>query len=336
MSKLVFFFPEGSFIDEEWHWTYLKHKGIKRITCMLPASKIKWLKFFPFFMFTIFTSQIAVLYSNNFLVWFVLTLKRTGLFRNLEVILPEFNVNIDELSSYRANLKWMFISFCLPSCKYICVFSKIHKVALLERCNKLPSTVLVVIEEPMTYASDEKSHVENFAMQDNYVLYAGRTNRDLKSFLQASVMVNVPIIVISKDKKIPEYKQQYTNVNFLGEVPLQELEYYISNARLFVVPLFETRNTSGLRCISLCFKHRTCVLATGITSLTERFCDEIIFMGHSSDDIARQIKSAYYDNELISRTILKATKFYNSKGSSLAYARKFQDVLDDVLEEKLN
>lgn len=334
MSKLVFFFPEDSFIDEEWHWTHLKHKGAKRITCMLPASKLKWLKFFPSLMFNIFTSQVAVLYSNNFIVWFVLALKRIGLFRNLKVILPEFNVNIDELSSFRANLKWMLLSFCLPACNFICVFSKIHKEALLERCKKLPSKALVIFEEPMAYASDEQSHLENCAMQDDYVLYAGRTNRDLKSFLQASVLVDLPIIVISKDKKITEYKKQYTNVSFLDEVPLQELERFISNARLFVVPLFETRNTSGLRFISLCFKYKTCVLATGITSLTERFCDEIIFMGHSPDDIARQMKNSYFDTKLMSRTIIKATEFYNSKGSSLTYARKFQDVLDDVFEKK--
>jgi hypothetical protein len=153
----------------------------------------------------------------------------------------------------------------------------------------------------------------------------------LKGFLEASKLLDIPIIVISNDRNIENYKKIYSKVYFIGEVSLSEFEAYIKNAKLFVVPLIETSNTSGLRAISLSFKHETCVLATATAPLTERFTDEVIFMSTSVNDITNQITRLYYDNTLRSTTVLKATAFYNTNGSSRAYAEEFQKVLDFVL-----
>lgn len=331
MKKLLFLFPEDSFINGEWHWKYLNLRGTKKITCSVPSTMVKRLRFSFMFFPKLFTSDVALLYSNDFFVWFVLVLKRIGVLPNLKIVMPEFNVNVEKLINFRANFKWLFISFSLPACHSLCVFSELHKKALIKRCKKLKAEHVLVIAEPMAYGADDPALPEETQTKEEYILFAGRTNRDLLSFLEASKQFDFPVIVISNDSRIQEFKANYSNVNFINEVSLQELQSYIRNAKLYVVPLIETNNTSGLRIISLCFQQQTCVVATATVALKERFCDEIIYMGNSIKEIATQVKHSYYNEDLLTSTVAKASVFYQTKGSSKAYADKFQQVLDLVL-----
>mgnify|MGYP005994863069 CR=1 FL=1 len=331
MKKLLFLFPEASFINADWHWEYLNLKGVKKLTYTVPSIMVKRLSFSFTFCYKLFCSDIALLYSNDFFVWFVLVLKRIGLLPNLKIVMPEFNVNVEKLSTLRAKLKWRFISFALPACNCLCVFSELHKKALVNRCKKLKAEHVFVIAEPMAYGIDEPLLPEKILDKEEYVLFAGRTNRDLLSFLEATKQFNFPVIVISNDSRIKEFEKTYSKVKFVGEVSLQELECYIRKAKLYVVPLVETDNTSGLRIISLCFQQKTCVVATATAALKERFTDEIVYMNSTPNEIATQVKLSYYDDHLLTSTVAKASVFYQTKGSSKAYAENFQQVLDLVL-----
>lgn len=331
MKKLLFLFPEDSFIDANWHWKYLNLKGAKKHTCIIPLKIKRRLSFSFTFFFKLLRSDIALLYSNDFFVWFVLVFKRIGLLPNLKIILPEFNVNVEKLSTFRAKFKWSFISFALPACHSLCVFSELHKKALMHRCNMLKSEQLFVIPEPMAYGKDESLLPEKIEGKEEYILFAGRTNRDLLTFLEATKQFDFSVIVISNDTRIKELKEVYSDVKFINEVSLQELKNYIRKAKLYVVPLIESSNTSGLRIISLCFQLKTCVVATETVALKERFVDEILYMKSSANEIAKKVNRSYYDDNLIKTTVIKASEFYQTKGTSEAYAEKFQQVLDPIL-----
>ena len=161
--------------------------------------------------------------------------------------------------------------------------------------------------------------IEELSSDGQYVVVAGRSNRDLRTFLEAMRQLSYPAVVLYHDPSLMEqhgteldfdnWPRNIQAVDFLGcyETWLD----HIRRAKLVVVPILPiTLSASGISTYLVAMAFRKCVIITEGPATRGLLSDQAIIVPPANPlALARAIRQAWEDDQL-RETIADAGRRY--------------------------
>jgi glycosyltransferase involved in cell wall biosynthesis len=265
------------------------------------------------------------LYSNGWLTWFVL-LSKNIFFKNRKVILLEFNVDTEKSNHIRSILKHAIISKSLKNANLVTFFSKFQLYNFMKYV-KLPDANIAIIPEPFAYG--DKVFINQYNPESDYVVFAGRTNRDTDKIIEITKHLNFNVKLIGiLPKKFKKVNKNGFTVESYNSVNLSDFEKIIRRSAAYINLLRDPVKHTGVRTIGVAMSSGIPVISTDAEFLRERWSKEICYL--PSDCNSANIDTILLDKKYLCRLSEIGFDYAIKSGSSKQYMRSFEKYLTKI------
>ena len=179
------------------------------------------------------------------------------------------------------------------------------------------------------YCQDEVRFSDNFGKGKAYVFAGGYTNRDYGSLLKAAENIQYDFIIIcSRLNQIT--KNLSKNVTVLQDVPKEEFNGYLKNAKIVVIPLKEETGASGQMVALSAMSLKRPVIYSDVSSIALYFTNGktgIAYETGNKKDLERKIAMLLNDADKTRKIAENGYKAYRTRYRNSRYYEFIQRLM---------